>query len=122
EPECECRFTGDMADASGCPAHGPNARRLAAIPDLLATLKEIVAITDRKHDAWDRARAAIAAMSLNYFNPDGLPVKERHFDGYEEAQTFATWRRQDCNRVLVSREGQGWIVEWQYEPQKETQR
>jgi hypothetical protein len=22
EPECECRFTGDQADARGCPLHG----------------------------------------------------------------------------------------------------
>lgn len=65
EPECECRFTGDIADASGCPAHGPDARRLAVVPDLLAALKEIVAITDRKHDAWDRARAAIAKAEGN---------------------------------------------------------
>lgn len=28
--------------------------------ELLAALEEVVAISDRKHDAWDRARAAIA--------------------------------------------------------------
>jgi hypothetical protein len=34
---------------------------LAAVaPDLLEALKEVVAISDRDHDAWDRAKAAIA--------------------------------------------------------------
>lgn len=33
---------------------------IAAAPDLLAALKKVVAISDRKHDAWDEARAAIA--------------------------------------------------------------
>jgi len=27
EPECECRFAGDQADASGCDLHNPPARR-----------------------------------------------------------------------------------------------
>jgi hypothetical protein len=31
-----------------------------AAPDLLKALQEVVAISDRKHDAWDRAHAAIA--------------------------------------------------------------
>ena len=33
---------------------------IAAAPELLAALREVVAISDRKHDAWDKARAAIA--------------------------------------------------------------
>ena len=37
-----------------------DARLIAASPDLLAALQEVVAISDRKHDAWDKARAAIA--------------------------------------------------------------
>jgi hypothetical protein len=37
-----------------------NARLIAAAPDLLAALEKVVAISDRKHDAWDEARAAIA--------------------------------------------------------------
>ena len=37
-----------------------NALLIAAAPDLLSALDEIVAISDRKHDAWDRAKAAIA--------------------------------------------------------------
>jgi hypothetical protein len=36
------------------------ARLIAAAPDLLAALKEVVRISDRKHDAWDAAREAIA--------------------------------------------------------------
>ena len=37
-----------------------DAALIAAAPDLLAALKEVVRISDRKHDAWDTARAAIA--------------------------------------------------------------
>jgi hypothetical protein len=37
-----------------------NAALISAAPDLLAALKEVVRISDRKHDAWDAARAAIA--------------------------------------------------------------
>lgn len=37
-----------------------NARLIAAAPDLLEALEEIVTISDRDHDAWERARAAVA--------------------------------------------------------------
>jgi hypothetical protein len=37
-----------------------NAHLVAAAPDLLAALKGVVAIADRKTDEFDRARAAIA--------------------------------------------------------------
>ncbi len=37
-----------------------NANLIAAAPDLLAALEEVVAISDRKHNAWDKAHAAIA--------------------------------------------------------------
>lgn len=37
-----------------------NANLIAAAPDLLAALKAVVELSDRKHDAWDAAKAAIA--------------------------------------------------------------
>lgn len=38
----------------------PIADLIAAAPDLLEALEEVVAISDRKHDAWDKAKQAIA--------------------------------------------------------------
>ena len=38
----------------------PIAKLIAAAPELLSALKAVIAISDRKHDAWDAARAAIA--------------------------------------------------------------
>ena len=46
----------DAVDAEGL----ANARLIAAAPELRDALREILAITDRKHDAWDKARAALA--------------------------------------------------------------
>jgi hypothetical protein len=40
------------------------ARLIAAAPDLLAALKAVVAISDRKHDAWDAAHEAIAKAEV----------------------------------------------------------
>ena len=37
-----------------------NARLIAAAPELLEALREVVSISDRKHNAWDKARSAIA--------------------------------------------------------------
>lgn len=37
-----------------------NAHLIAAAPDLLAALKEVVSLSDRKTHVWDRAHAAIA--------------------------------------------------------------
>ena len=44
----------------GTPPTAADARLIAAAPDLLEALIEVVAIADRKTDAFDRARAAIA--------------------------------------------------------------
>lgn len=46
-------------DYQGCFTEA-DARLVAAAPDLLASLIEVVRISDRKHDAWDAAKAAIA--------------------------------------------------------------
>ena len=35
-------------------------RLISAAPNLLAALQEVIKISDRKHDAWDNAKAAIA--------------------------------------------------------------
>lgn len=42
------------------PERFANARLIAAAPDMLAALKDVVAVADRKTDEFDRARAAIA--------------------------------------------------------------
>lgn len=50
------------ADRSGAPAEEIAAivSLTKAAPDLYAALEEIVALTDRKTDIWDKARAALA--------------------------------------------------------------
>jgi hypothetical protein len=53
-----CGCFGDVA--GGEDVAEANARLIAAAPDLLAALQEVVAIADRKTDAFDRARAALA--------------------------------------------------------------
>ena len=42
-----------------------NAKLIAAAPDLLEALIEVVRISDRKHDAWDKAKAAILKATNN---------------------------------------------------------
>ena len=42
------------------PDRNPNAHLIAAAPELYETLEEVIRISDRKHDAWDKAKAALA--------------------------------------------------------------
>lgn len=44
----------------GRPDGEANSRLIAAAPDMLAALRELVRVGDRKTVEWDRARAAIA--------------------------------------------------------------
>lgn len=53
-------FAVAWIDGSTIKEHEADARLIAAAPDLLDALKEVVRISDRKHNAWDKAHAAIA--------------------------------------------------------------
>lgn len=52
---------------SWLPEARANAKLMAAAPDLLEALQEIIAITDRKHVAWVKAKAAIEKAIGNEF-------------------------------------------------------
>lgn len=54
---------------STSPETRANARLMAAAPDLLEALQEIIAITDRDHAAWIKAKAAIQKAIDNTVNP-----------------------------------------------------
>jgi hypothetical protein len=59
----EIWWTGGMLIAGivGCAEFDfANAHLVAAAPDLYESLSEIVALTDRKTDIWDKAHAALA--------------------------------------------------------------
>jgi hypothetical protein len=50
-----------LAPGSGlCPRQAADNRLIAAAPKLLTSLRKVVAISDRDHEAWDAAKAAIA--------------------------------------------------------------
>lgn len=53
---------------SSLPEARANAKLMSAAPDLLESLQEIIAITDRDHIAWHNAKSAIekAIGILNY--------------------------------------------------------
>jgi len=48
-----------LESATGLIEAKANAKLISASPDLLEALIEVVKISDRKHDAWDRAKIAI---------------------------------------------------------------
>lgn len=55
---------------SSLPEARANAMLMAAAPDLLESLQEIIAITDRDHVAWYKAKAAIEkAIGSDLTNP-----------------------------------------------------
>lgn len=54
----ETVFIGYTGQGSS-PENRANAKLMAAAPDLLEALQEIIAITDRDHVAWAKAKAAI---------------------------------------------------------------
>jgi hypothetical protein len=51
---------------SSLPEARANARLMSAAPDLLESLQEIIAITDRDHIAWDKAKSAIEKATVNH--------------------------------------------------------
>jgi hypothetical protein len=51
--------------AQDLPEQEANARLISAAPELLEALKAVIAISDRSHDAWDAAKAAIAKAEGN---------------------------------------------------------
>lgn len=53
-----------------------NANLMLAAPDLLEALKEVVAISDRKHNAWDKAHAAIAKAEGKPAIASGAEVRD----------------------------------------------
>jgi hypothetical protein len=67
ETDAEIKRLGPEQDADGyyerTQVGAPFARRLEQQRDeLLKALELVVSLSDRKHDAWDKARAAIAAV------------------------------------------------------------
>ena len=54
------RFKPTVGEVAGAWVH--IVQQLGATEGLLAAVKEVLRITDRKHDAWDRAKEAIAKV------------------------------------------------------------
>jgi hypothetical protein len=51
---------GEVYGGTMLPESAANGRVIAAAPELLDSLREIVLLTDRDTDIWNKARAAIA--------------------------------------------------------------
>lgn len=63
---------------SSLPEARANAMLMSAAPDLLEALQEVVAISDRDHIAWLKAKAAIAKD----VGGDSSPNQQKQKDGY----------------------------------------
>lgn len=64
---------------SPLPEARANAKLMSAAPDLLEALEEVIAISDRNHVAWNKAKAAIAkAVGDEYY-----PNQQKQKDGNE---------------------------------------
>jgi hypothetical protein len=59
---------------SSLPEARANARLMAAAPDLLEALKEIIAISDRDHIAWIKGKAAIEKAISNQNQKEDGPL------------------------------------------------
>lgn len=57
--ECGAKMNESCRGQKAAKERADMRRAAAAAPDLLAALEEVVRISDRKHDAWDAAKAAI---------------------------------------------------------------
>lgn len=59
-----CERTGEVLTLCMFTGWGESDRAMARVMvsrlDMLAALKDVVRLSDRQHEAWDRARAAIA--------------------------------------------------------------
>jgi len=56
----------NLLDEDQNPNAEANARLAAAAPDLLEALIEVIRISDRKHDAWDKAKTVIEKATKTY--------------------------------------------------------
>lgn len=67
---CQLKYVGqekEMFIGSAATNHGDieaTAKLIAAAPELLEALQEVVKISDRNHDAWNKAKAAIKKATI----------------------------------------------------------